>query len=56
LPYSVACTVNSRPSLGATKRPSERKKKEKELLVLPKLGCLIIYISAEAMAQRNVVV
>jgi hypothetical protein len=42
--YTLACTVKSRPGHADTLRPREEKKKEKELVVLPELGCLATFI------------
>ena len=43
--YTLACTVKSRPGHADTLRPKEEeKKKEKELVVLPELGCLATFI------------
>ena len=36
--YTLACKVKSRPSLGPTLDVSRVKKKEKKVVVLPKLG------------------
>jgi hypothetical protein len=44
LPYMLACTVKSRSGLVSTPSVSRGKKREKKLVVLPKLGCLATYI------------
>jgi hypothetical protein len=53
LPYTLACTVKSRPGLGPTpnvnrgkkkRKRKKKKKKKKKLVVLPKLDCLATYI------------
>ena len=44
LPYTLACTVKSRSGLVSTPNVNRRKKREKKLVVLPKLGYLATYI------------
>jgi hypothetical protein len=44
LPYTVACTVKSRPGVGPTPDVNREKKEEKKLVLLPELGCLAAYI------------
>jgi hypothetical protein len=44
LPYTLACMVKSRSGLASTPNVNRGKKKEKKLVVLPKLGCLATYI------------
>jgi hypothetical protein len=44
LPYTLACTAKSRPGLGPTPNVNRGKRKEKKLVVLPKLDCPATYI------------
>jgi hypothetical protein len=45
LPYTLACTVKSRPTPNVNRgKKKKKKKKERKVVVLPKLGCLATYI------------